>query len=622
MMTAPVWIVSCLASFTYVLLEWLFYVTKASFLDSLEIWGRVGVWLVPGLGLFLASLFIALLLEWLRKRFRISWRIELAVPAFVLGVAGLLLLDNFTYTLFRNGIITTIGPLRFLYGLVFLFLCYRSWMLLSSLRLPRWSSLACGGLLAMAGGWGFFLWAFSDFNLADVAVTQKNQEIRKPNIIVFSMDRVEAEITSAYGFPLKTTPNLERFAEGAWIAENAFSNCGKTTGSTSSMLTGISPLRTHVGFPPQVFRKEYAFRHLPAILHKQGYHSFQSTIRHYADAVDMNLQGGFNLANERRPLVPLPGSMGARAIYALNYEYLFSAELWARAKGRLLHVFGIQDAVNHHFLVSRSDMLEAAMDDHMISLAKKFIEGQGNNPFFAHIHLLSTHGDQYSGKNPRFSEAEAAKFAKERKNFHGRLNVVADADVRFGEFLDWLETKGLLEKSIVVFTADHSGDWDTVLRMPLVIRYPGKVIRGRTKENVQLLDLSPTLLDFMGFEKPQWMEGQSLLGDLRSFRDRPIYGLACFRYERFFLRAAWLSQMTEPGPPLYGVEMASLIDGNQWAKLNLETNQVTSGFILGHTRPCRERKEPLSEASPVVKKYIEYLKSVGFRAKAWESKVP
>ena len=31
------------------------------------------------------------------------------------------------------------------------------------------------------------------------------------------------------------------------------------------------------------------------------------------------------------------------------------------------------------------------------------------------------------------------------------------------------------------------------------------------KSNVQLLDLAPTLLDYLGIDKPDWMEGDSVL---------------------------------------------------------------------------------------------------------------
>ncbi len=104
---------------------------------------------------------------------------------------------------------------------------------------------------------------------------------------------------------------------------------------------------------------------------------------------------------------------------------------------------------------------------------------------------------------------------------------VASADTILGGFLDELRARGLLERSIVVFTSDHGesfGDGDIVghgamleqvLHVPLLIRFPGGRWAGTRAEPVQTIDLMPTLLEALGVEAPAGVSGTSLMGLIR-----------------------------------------------------------------------------------------------------------
>jgi arylsulfatase A-like enzyme len=85
-------------------------------------------------------------------------------------------------------------------------------------------------------------------------------------------------------------------------------------------------------------------------------------------------------------------------------------------------------------------------------------------------------------------------------------------DSRIAEVLRWLQGAGMLDRTMVIITADHGeniGDhqmmghayclYDTLLHVPLIIHYPdGTVTSGRVGRQVQTLDLLPTILAILG----------------------------------------------------------------------------------------------------------------------------
>ncbi|MHA2009205.1 MAG: sulfatase family protein [Candidatus Hodarchaeales archaeon] len=109
--------------------------------------------------------------------------------------------------------------------------------------------------------------------------------------------------------------------------------------------------------------------------------------------------------------------------------------------------------------------------------------------------------------------------------YYGSTSWVDDT---IGKLLDNLEKTGLKDNTIVVFTSDH-GDalgshsrWQKTLfyqeitRIPLVWRVPGitdgKVI---TQQVGSLIDTMPTILDFIGIDVPEHIQGQSLASIIR-----------------------------------------------------------------------------------------------------------
>ncbi len=99
-------------------------------------------------------------------------------------------------------------------------------------------------------------------------------------------------------------------------------------------------------------------------------------------------------------------------------------------------------------------------------------------------------------------------------------------DHEVGRILQALEESGQAENTIVIFMSDHGemlGDhgiyfkgphfYDEAVRVPLVMRWPGKFAEGlQSDELVELLDLAPTFLEAAGIDPPpDRLQGKSLM---------------------------------------------------------------------------------------------------------------
>lgn len=124
------------------------------------------------------------------------------------------------------------------------------------------------------------------------------------------------------------------------------------------------------------------------------------------------------------------------------------------------------------------------------------------------------------------------------------LGTILAVDDSVNDLLNYLDTKGLSENTLVIYVGDqgfYMGEhgwydkrhiFEQTFRMPLVMRWKGHIPAGvRSQAMVQEIDYAPTLLELAGADTPEnksTMDGVSLTplfatGDAPAFRDRPLY---------------------------------------------------------------------------------------------------
>jgi arylsulfatase A-like enzyme len=124
------------------------------------------------------------------------------------------------------------------------------------------------------------------------------------------------------------------------------------------------------------------------------------------------------------------------------------------------------------------------------------------------------------------TQAKSGEFtaALHRETLAYYYGLVSQMDHNIGRVLQELDTLGLFEHTVVVYTSDHGdmmgehGAWtkgvlgyDATIRVPLIVRSPGTIPAGkRVRELAALIDLLPTLLDLTDQDIPRDIQGRSL----------------------------------------------------------------------------------------------------------------
>ena len=105
------------------------------------------------------------------------------------------------------------------------------------------------------------------------------------------------------------------------------------------------------------------------------------------------------------------------------------------------------------------------------------------------------------------------------RSYYGAISHI---DREVGLILATLKELGQAENTIVVFTSDHGDQllehglmgkncfFEASVRVPLMIRFPGRVRPGQYDELVESVDVLPTLFELAGLPEPYECQGRSL----------------------------------------------------------------------------------------------------------------
>ncbi|WP_460948262.1 sulfatase family protein [Spirosoma daeguense] len=96
---------------------------------------------------------------------------------------------------------------------------------------------------------------------------------------------------------------------------------------------------------------------------------------------------------------------------------------------------------------------------------------------------------------------------------------VTDMDKTVGECLKSMKKYGYVDNTLFIYTTDNGPQWpfgkwnlyDQGIRVPMLVRWPGKVKPGTTDAMTPLVDMLPTLLDAVGGNVPNGLDGRSFL---------------------------------------------------------------------------------------------------------------
>ena len=307
-----------------------------------------------------------------------------------------------------------------------------------------------------------------------------------PLAIVYLVDTLRADHTGVYGYPRRTTPELDAFAKDAVVFERAIAHASWTKPSVASILTSRLPAQHRA-----VQLRDPLDPANPTIARRLAERGF-STGAAIANSVIYDAESAFD-----------PGF-----------------ELFAGLHGE-------DDR--------RSKLVGA---DAVVDSALAFLRTRRGLPTFLYAHTMDPHvpyappppfdrmfephaTEEHPGRDPRTDYKEPLDRERMIAQYDGD---VAFGDREFGRFVRELKAAGLYDGALIVFLADHGeefldhGRWlhgrslfDELIRVPLVVKFPRSRWAGkRISEQVQGMDVLPTVLEALGQPLPSDIGGVPL----------------------------------------------------------------------------------------------------------------
>ena len=323
---------------------------------------------------------------------------------------------------------------------------------------------------------------------------------KQPNIVLLGVDSLLATHMSCYGYHRLTTPHIDRFAEGGTLFEKTYSPHIPTTSAYASMLTGLDTFSTQVVALRHQGPLREEVKTLAEILRDEGY-----------DTTCVGFSGpsarGFDTYLEYSGWGP---DDSGRSPKAENLNKTTLPEL-----NRLID----QSDEKPFFLFLRH------MDPHSPYLPpapyeRMFYHGDECDPSNKSMEPVMTFKpfcDYFASWMPPGITDKDYVIAQ----YDG---AIAYMDACIQTLFNALETRGVLDETIVVINGDHGetlydhecwfdhhGLYDVTLHVPLIIRYPGQVPAGKRVAGYnQHKDLVPTLLELADIESDIAFDGESL----------------------------------------------------------------------------------------------------------------
>ncbi len=439
--------------------------------------------------------------------------------------------------------------------------------------------------------------------LKAVAFLERSNPKEETNVIVILIDALRSDHLGCYGYKLPTSPAMDKLARESLLFRHSFSQSTHTKPSISSLFTSLYPSQHNVML---------GNRH-------------DASGRFYSDVLDDSLKtlaeflhgAGFNAAGFLEQ-----GQLHSYMGFSQGFTYYNSYLKGARE-------------INGDFF--------------------RWLPENKHRKFFAYLHYLDVHApyapsERYKKmfvkqKSDHIIPSQVADWRKFKRQFDAikdelteadidQLKALYDAEIRelddqLAVLFERLKEAGVYDKSLIILTADHGDSfmehgeidhgttlYEEVLRVPLMVRFPGGRYAGVSDVNAETIDLLPTILDFFNIDaKEDTLMGQSLLAVVdssRTFAERPVFserlqllslreGNYKFIYNTNEEKGQLYDLSTDPG------EHANLYDRAEDRQV---AQRLQKKLLAWHDRVKRARRT--SGSVPLDKSTIEKLKGLGY----------
>ena len=299
-----------------------------------------------------------------------------------------------------------------------------------------------------------------------------------PNVILIMVDTLRADHLSSYGYFRKTSPNIDKLSLDSIFFKNAIVAAPWTIPSAGSLFTSRHPVV--LGFvAKEPVKIDDVFNTLAEVFKENNYIT-KGIVSHTFISSKLGFGQGFDSYDE------------------------------TNAKG--------------HGHISSPSITEKAIS---------FIQEHRDDKFFLFLHYFDPHYDYilhksydyYSGyEGPIYSGQSIRSLRKQAPNMTANdieyVKALYDSEISFtdeyiGKLLDKLRELGMYNETLIIFLADHGeeflerGDfwightkklYQEQIHVPLIIKLPGGGEKKVVDEYVGLIDLMPTIVDYLGLK--------------------------------------------------------------------------------------------------------------------------
>ena len=224
--------------------------------------------------------------------------------------------------------------------------------------------------------------------------------------------------------------------------------------------------------------------------------------------------------------------------------------------GKILSENGfLTQAINNHPFLNGSSGLERSFDSissfvgkndsEMNEFVLEWLDLNYQRQFFLYLHYWGAHAPYISSEE--FCQSECSEHYNKREFYLNLMSInlklkdinnsdinevtclyecsINQTDFLVSSVINRLKSLGIYNNTIVIVTSDHGEhlfdkvDWighgmslyNELVLVPLIVRLPGKERNLRIRERVQLIDIFPTITDFLDIDYETNFSGNSLL---------------------------------------------------------------------------------------------------------------
>jgi len=325
------------------------------------------------------------------------------------------------------------------------------------------------------------------------------------NVILISIENLRYDKLGCYGYYRNTSPNIDQLCKKSIVFENAYSQSGLSQPSFSSLFSSLYPSFHQVKTRGEILDSSIVT--FPEILNTQDIENVAFVMGNN-DGIHTGLNEGF----DSRGFYGFDqGFDEYNDHYNVLTEIIDDASAWVK-----------KNQNKRFFMFVQTYDIHAGYYEHLVNV--RFVNESYNGLFQNKDISADTLGRirNYTLKTELGEKIMLGK--KDQQYIIDKYDEqIPYVDQKLKKFFTNLKNSNLMDNTLIIIMSGHGQELfergrvghgsrnEPVLHIPLIFKYPGLREEKRIQSLVQVIDIAPTILDFLGIDIYSEFQGKSLL---------------------------------------------------------------------------------------------------------------